>query len=199
MRVLITGANGMVGKEIVYLLSKVKKYKLFLFTNKRVKKGKKKIKLFYQDLAKPINYKFRIDAIIHCASKNPLSKLGNSSRNIYSTNIKITKNLIKFSNENSVKKIIFFSAMDVYGSIKKKVLFEDQKPLTPNLYGKSKTFSEKLFCNKNNNFQTICLRLPGIFVLDLKRKRPLIISILKKIMNNENVHAFNLNDSLTIF
>ena len=68
MRVLITGANGMVGKEIVYLLSKVKKYKLFLFTNKRVKKSKKKIKLFYQDLAKPINYKFRIDAIIHCAS-----------------------------------------------------------------------------------------------------------------------------------
>ena len=149
MRILITGSDGVVGKEIVRIFSKDNNYKLFLLTNKKVKKNKKKIKLFYQDLTKPINYKFRIDAIIHCASKNPLSKIGNSPKDIYSTNIKMTRNLIKFSNEINVKKVIFLSAMDVYGLIKKKVLFENQKPLNPNLYGKSKFLSEELFCEKN--------------------------------------------------
>jgi nucleoside-diphosphate-sugar epimerase len=83
--------------------------------------------------------------------------------------------------------------MDVYGLIKKKVLFENQKPLNPNLYGKSKSLSEKLFCNKNNNFQAICLRIPGVFTSDLTRNRPLIIGILKKIINNEDVYAYNLD------
>ena len=192
MRILITGSNGVIGKEISSLLHRDKKYKLFLFTNKNIKKNKKNT--YYQDLTKPINYNLRIDAIIHCASKNPLSKSGNGSRNMYSTNLKMTRNLIKFSNKNKVKKIIFLSAMDVYGMIKKKILLENQKPSNPNLYGKSKYISEKLFCGKKNKFKTICLRIPGIFSLDISRGAPIIIKILKKIMNNENVYAYNLNE-----
>ena len=193
MNILITGSDGVVGKEIMHLFRRDKKYKLFLLANKKINKNKKKNNFFYQDLTKPIKYKFRIDVIIHCASKNPASKLGNSSKNIYSTNIKMTKNLIKFSNKNNVKKIIFLSAMDVYGLIKTKVLYEDQKPSNPNLYGKSKFLSEKLFCEKKNKFQTICFRIPGIFTLDTTRDRPVIISMLKKIINNEDVRAYNLN------
>jgi|TARA_Y100000294_G_scaffold177963_1_gene205946 nucleoside-diphosphate-sugar epimerase len=193
MRILITGSNGVVGKEIVNLLSKDKKNELYLLTNKKIKKNKKKIKLFYQDLTKPINYKFKIDIIIHCAAKNPLSKSGNSSSNIYSSNIKMTRNLIKFSNNNFVKKIIFLSAMDVYGLISNRVLHENQKPSNPNLYGKSKSLSEQLFCERKNRFKTICLRIPGAFTSDLTRNRPLIITLLKKISNNENVYAYNLN------
>ena len=105
----------------------------------------------------------------------------------------MTKNLIKFSNNNFVKKVIFLSAMDVYGSIDKKVLHENQKPSNPNLYGKSKSLSEQLFCKEKNRFKTICLRIPGVFTSDLTRNRPLIITLLKKISNNENVYACNLN------
>lgn len=191
MQILITGSNGVVGREIVQLLSKNKKYNLILLTNNKNKKNKKKI--FYQDLTKSISFKLKIDAIIHCAAKNPLSKTGSNPKNIYSANIQMTKNIINFSNKNNVKKIIFLSAMDVYGSIKKKILFEDQKAINPNLYGKSKSLSEKLFCSKKNKFRTVCLRIPGIFTSDLTRNRPLIINILKKIKNNENVTAYNLD------
>ena len=105
MRILITGADGIIGKEIAHLLGKHKKYKLVLFTRRKVKKNKKKIKSFYQDLTKAIDHKLKVDAIIHCASKNPLSKIDNKSKKLYSTNLKITRNLIKFSNENKVDKI----------------------------------------------------------------------------------------------
>ena len=91
----------------------------------------------------------------------------------------MTKNLIKFSNKNNVKKLIFLSSVDVYGQVKNKILFEDYKPLKPNLYGKSKFISEKLFCNKNNKFKAICLRIPGIFTFNLKKNYPLIIKIVK--------------------
>ena len=60
-------------------------------------------------------------------------------------------------------------------------------------FGKSKSLSEKLFCSKNNKFRTVCLRIPGIFTSDLTRNRPLIINILKKVKNNENIIAYNLD------
>ena len=42
MRILITGSEGVVGKEIASLFRKDKKYKLFLLTNKKINKNKKK-------------------------------------------------------------------------------------------------------------------------------------------------------------
>ena len=44
-----------------------------------------------------------------------------------------------------------------------------------------------------NKFKTISLRLPGVFTLDISRDQPLITNMLKKIMNNETVYAYNLN------
>ena len=40
MRILITGANGEIGKEIASQLSKIKKFNLDLLTNKKIKKKK---------------------------------------------------------------------------------------------------------------------------------------------------------------
>ena len=114
-------------------------------------------------------------------------------KNIYSTNMKITKNIIKFCNENSVEKVIYLSAILVYGLITKKIISENQRPIKSNLYGKSKFLSEKLFCKKNNRFKTICLRIPGVFTLDLTKDHPLIIKILKKIIKNKDIHIYNYN------
>ena len=115
-------------------------------------------------------------------------------KNIYNTNIKITKNLIKFANKNEVKKIFFLSSIAIYGSNKKKIISEKEKPKNQDLYEKSKFLSEKLFCKKNNKFQTICLRIPGVFTLSLNRDYPLILKILKKVLNHEDIFAYNLNE-----
>ena len=196
MKIIITGANGAVGKELAYELSKNKKNKLILLSNSKIniENNKKKFKLFKQDLTKPIYFKLGVDAIIHCASKNPLSKTGRNMKTIYKKNLQMTKNLIKFSNEKSIKKIIFLSSMDVYGKIKKKFVFENQEKLNPSLYGKSKFLSEKLFCCKKNKFKALCLRIPGVFTANTSRERqPLIINILRKIIKNENIDVFNHN------
>ena len=188
---MISGTDGSVGREIVTLLRKNKKYNLFLLNNKKNNNSKKKI--FYQNLTKPINLKIKPYAIIHCAAKHGFSKKRNDMKSVYKINNKITKNLIEFSNKNNVKKLIFLSSMDVYGEIKKKTVNENFKPSNSNLYGKSKFLSEKFFCQKNNTFKVACLRIPGVFTFNLKKNHPLIIKIVKKIISNESISVYNLN------
>ena len=193
MDILITGSDGVIGKEIANELKKIKKYKFYLMSNKKRYKNRKKIKIFYQNLTRPIKLKLRPHTILHCASKHPFSISKNSMRSIYKINLKMTKNLIEFSNKNSVKNIFFFSSIDAYGKINNKVVSENLKPLNPSLYGRSKLLSEKLLCQKKNKFKAICLRIPGIFNFDLKKNYPLIIRILKKIISNKNVEIYNPN------
>ena len=114
-------------------------------------------------------------------------------KKIYKINVKMTKNLIEFSNKNNIKKVFFLSSIDVYGQIQNNIVNEKQKPKKANLYGKSKFFSEKLFCKKNNQFRVICLRIPGVFTLDLSKNHPLIINIVKRIMHGQNIHVYNIN------
>jgi len=190
MKILITGTNGEVGKEIANILAKNKKYTLGLLGNK---KNKKKSNYFKQNLLKPIKLKFKPQIIIHCAAKHPNSKIGSDMKNIYLTNIKITKNLINFANKNNVKKIFFLSSIAVYGQTRNAIIIENQKPFEQNLYEKSKFVSEKLFCKKKNKFKTLCLRIPGVFTANLKKDYPLITKILKKIKSNEKVEVYNSN------
>ena len=191
MRILITGFSGVVGNEIANFFIKEKKHKLYIFSKRKIKK-KKSFTPYYQDLTKTIKYKFRVDAVVHCAVKKPSSRLNNNLNKMYKNNIIMVKNLIEFSNNNKVKKFIFLSAMDVYGNIKKKILKENYKALNPNLYGQSKIEAEKMLCDKKNKFKSICLRLPGIFTSNLKKNRPLIVNIAKKMTNNRAVYAYNL-------
>ena len=195
MKIMITGAGGVVGKELSSILTLNKNYEIFLLSNSNIKnKNKKKLKIIKHDLTKPLICLYKIDVLIHCAAKNPLSKTGKSMTNIFKKNIQMTKNLVHFANEKNIKKIIFLSSMDVYGNIKNKNVLESQKKIQPSLYGKSKFFSEKLFSANSNKFKTISLRIPGIFSQDISRNGPLITNIVKKMIKNEDVHIYNFNE-----
>ena len=111
MRILITGTNGEIGKEIANILSKNKKYKLGLLGNT---KNKTKSNSFYQNLLKPVKLKFKPQIIIHCAGKHPNSKIGGDLKNIFSTNIRITKNLINLrTNFGNLSKCFYIKQLTI--------------------------------------------------------------------------------------
>ena len=140
---MITGAGGVVGKELSSLLTLNKNYEIFLLSNSNIKnKNKRKLKIIKHDLTKPLISLYKIDVLIHCAAKNPLSKTGKSMTNIFKKNIQMTKNLIHFANEKNIKKIIFLSSMDVYGNIKNKNVLENQKKYNP-VYMENQNFFQK--------------------------------------------------------
>ena len=141
MKVLVTGCDGNIGKLISKSLLFTNKNLLLLIKNKKNQKDyKNKI---YRNLTKPLKIKSNVDTIIHCASKTPNSSTENLKK-IYSTNLKITKSIIDFANKNRVKRIIFFSSIDVYGSTNKKIVTETDQPVKPNFYARSKVISENV-------------------------------------------------------
>lgn len=166
---------------------KDKNYKIIGVARRKIKTlQNKKRKTVIQNLEKELVINSSIDAIIHCAEKNPLSSLKN-----YKKNKIIAKNLIKFSLKNKVKKIIFLSSITVYGKIKKKIINENYKKNKPNLYGQQKIKSESILLKKYKDLSVISLRLPGILVLNTKLKKTLIMSIINKANSNKKINIYN--------
>ena len=191
MSILITGAGGIVGMDLVKILAD--KYQIVGFyrsKNSEIKKIKN-VKWVKQDLRNNIkkinpNPKY----IIHCAVDQKY--LGINKKKYVSLNEKIIKNLINYF-QNYKKDGIFInlSSIEVYGRVKKKILNEDYNPINQNMYGLMKYKCEKILENSNINY--VNLRLPGVLCSFSKkiRHRPWINSISYKFLKNEDVYIYN--------
>ena len=161
-KVLITGAGGFLGEEIVNFFCK-KKYLVLATLHNTKKKFKNKIRKKKIDLTKPLDIDFNPDVIVHCASKMPTK--GHSGTKMFNDNVKMMNSILNFAKNKNVKYIFNMSSMSVYGSINKSLVVENIKIQNANLYGKSKIENEKLlenFVKKKNNTVGISLRLPGV-------------------------------------
>ena len=196
MNILVTGASGLVGRDLIKGLVKNKTKKIFAIynLNKTIasKNKNKKIEWIKHNLKNELPIKDKIDYIVHCAVTHHFSANKNQ-KNFKDSNIESIKNLIKFSKKKKIKLLINLSTISIYGKIKKKILKENYKPLEASLLGRTKKKAEDLL--KKSNLNYISLRLPGILCSNLNRKNPvwiqkLIISIIKK----KNIHVYDINN-----
>jgi len=121
MSILITGANGAIGADLINSLSKKNKiFAIYRTKNKNVKK-EKNISWIKHDLKnefkKKLNPKPKI--VIHCAVIREFSK-ENSLKSYYDSNIRSLKNITAYSKKNKIDLIINFSTISIYGKVKKK-------------------------------------------------------------------------------
>ena len=148
-KILITGATGFLGSRAVEKMSTIKGLEI-LATGRTLKTQNisKKSNLEYV-LGDLENTKFidcltnGIDAIIHTAALS--SQMGNP-KDFYSTNIEVTKNLLKAAKANGVKKFIFISSPSVYFRFKHQLELKESDilPKPINSYSYSKREAEKL-------------------------------------------------------
>lgn len=144
IKVLVTGANGFIGKNLVKALSQYgNKFEIHSISRENNVSSKNSQKIHLVDLTnlnflKQVVMNIDPNIIIHLAySKQRNEKIGISNQ-IYLLNLQISSNIIEASRTlKSLKKFIFFGSCDEYG-IQKNSFKENQleRPLTS--YGLSK-------------------------------------------------------------
>lgn len=198
-KILITGASGFVGTNLINALKKDKKFLLFGTYFKNRPKYTKNVKYFQADLTKKkdcfrvlknIDYVFNCSAITSGASdiqKKPLIHL--------TPNVIINCSLLESAYENNVKKFIFISSNTVYPLSKKAMKESDAKYNFFEKYfivGWMKKFSE-IMCEMyslriKKKMQTIIVRPGNLFGPYDKfdeEKSKVIPALIKKVLESK--------------
>lgn len=149
MKILISGFNGFIGKNLSFKLSK--NYQVFKF--QKYKKTNKNFDLF-----------------IHCAGIAHKKKINYQN---FKTNFNLTKKALEYCKINKIKYFVFMSSANVYGNYElnnRKFFKINEVSKKKNLYVKSKIYSEKFIMSfaKKNKINYVILRLPIVYGYGVK-------------------------------
>ena len=178
----ITGASGVLGKQILKIKDKIK-----YISYKGDIRSKNKIKKWFK--------KNHFDAIFHLAAIVPIKEVNNNKLRALNVNYEGTKNIVNEVIKNNIKWFFFSSTSHVYHYSKKKISEKfELKPLSYYGYTKKKaeSYIEKKLKKKNN----IQYCIGRIFSISNKsqKKNFLIPDLKKKIKNKKKIILLkNLN------
>lgn len=199
MKILITGANGTIGSDLVDYFSKNHKIYAFYRSNNNIVESlrSKNINWIKQDLKNKIKLNIKPDIIIHSVATHPFAKK-NSYEDYINSNIIALKNIIDLANRRKVKNFIYLSSFIIYGDIKQNILEENNLFLNPTLLGATKNLSEKII--EQQKFKYIILRLPGVLTyLNRDPRRPWINKIINDFKKNNKINVYNANKPFNNF
>lgn len=148
MKVLLTGSNGFVGKNIASKIGLETSWELTCLDRSM------------HDLKFPLKLDTKFDLIIHAAA-NPSSKecIEDPSR-AFSDNILGTFNVLEFARKTGVKKFVFLSSCEVYAE-RGRDADEVSRTAAHNMYGASKLSGEHM-CEaygKSYGMECVVIRL----------------------------------------
>ena len=175
-RILITGSNSFIGREIINYLSKYNYNLIATYRKNKNEFKSKKVKLVKFDLKKELNLNKRFGVLVHCASVTPANEF---RENYYKINQIGFKNLISLCLKSKCNKIILISSVAVYGDVKKTIT-EKSFARGKSKYAKSKLKMENILFRfaKKNKINSVVLRLSQViggksvnnYFSDLKKK-----------------------------
>ncbi len=145
MKILITGATGFIGRNLVQELSKNKNYEIFCLV-RNYKKAKALeplgVKLIYADTAREHTLskisRYNIDVIFHTSGC-----VGGDKELLYKANVLSTENICRLALNLNVKRLIYLSSVAVVSGNPDIPLTEDLPYKATNIYGESKIQAEK--------------------------------------------------------
>lgn len=184
LKILLTGADGFIGK---YLVSKLKKlgYDVTGISKRECDITNKKV---VKNLFKEKNF----GIIFHLAAFTP-QKLEEEKdfENLFSVNVLGTLNLLETSLEKGVKKFIYSSSSSVYNRQDISIPAKEEYVSPENIYGISKLAGENLceIFRKKHKLKTISLRYSSVYGFGQKEGSVLPIFI-EKALKDEDIVIF---------
>jgi len=185
-KILITGASGFIGNQLVRVLTK--RHEVFAL----IRRATGQIALhglhwIEQDLAKPLEYSRLpeyVDAIVHLAQSKQYKSFPDGAKDVFDINVHTTFELLEYARKKSAQHFLFASSGGVYGYSYEK--FAETDPVSPlNFYLSSKHTAELLIANYRQFFNTLVFRF--FFVYGPGQKGMLIPTLVKKVMNEATI------------
>lgn len=128
-RFLITGATGMIGSSVLDLLlflNERKQYGITIYAAVRNdSKIKKRYGIFAQkeyfhilpyDATKPIDFEYSVDYVIHAASNADPAAISKEPVETLMSNVFGLDQILQYAKRSSVKKTLFVSSSEIYGT-----------------------------------------------------------------------------------
>lgn len=203
-KILITGATGFIGSQLIYALLKNKSNKIRIFIREqsnlvRLKPVLSKLEVYkgdyYNDADVDKSLK-GIDTLIHLAAILSIGK----KQDYKNFNINISKLFFQNALKNKVKKIIYISSMAVMGgSPYARIYNEKDTPAPKTFYSKSKLQVEQIakeYMEKHNMNITI-LRAPAVYGENDNLDRG-FISIIDLIAHNKFILFGSLKNKMSL-
>lgn len=179
LSILITGATGFIGSNVVERLSK--QAKIFALVRALPRNRIKGVEYIVQDLRKPLRLKLLpLSAILHLAQANTYER-----RELFKLNVKSTFELLEYGKRNKIKKFIYASAGNVYG-FGKTPFFERDQIVSNSFYGAAKAAAEALAWQYRDFFDVNVIRLFAPYGEGQQQER-LIPSLIRKIKRSQPI------------
>lgn len=189
MKILISGYSGLLGSELLMLLSE-KKVQLFLIGRKKLVKNKN-IVFIETNLAEKIDFqKFpkKIDVVIHIAQSPYFRDFNNFAQDIYAVNTSATFQLALYAKMAGAKQFIFTSTAGIYSS-KNEPITEGEVinyKVDQGFYIASKLAAEQLLINFKQFYNIIIFR-PFFIYGPLQDKNMLIPRLINNVKNHDRI------------
>ena len=197
--IIVTGGSGFLGSHFIKKFNHNFKriYNFDINNNKSILKYKN-VKFIKQDIKKKINIKKleKIDLIIHTIAKQPYGHNQNF-KDFIKVNVDGIQNILEYSKNLNVKKIITCSSFSVYGKPLNLPVNINHSLSPTNYYGLSKLLAEKIsiFYANKYNIKNIILRFDGLF--GFGQNLPGFIDFaIKQIKRNKNIELFSLGKQI---
>jgi len=163
-KILVTGANGFIGKRFVEYNKE-----RFYITTLSVR----------DDVYKTFDFT-GFDSIVHLAGKAHDMNCKDDSE-YFNVNTDITKTLATKAKSDGVKQFIYISSVKVYGKEDRGLITEKSECMPEDAYGKSKLLAEHFLQSiQDENFKVAIVRPPMVYGAGVKGNMDRLIHLCKK-------------------
>tara|TARA_Y100000590_G_scaffold292814_1_gene329715 strand:+ start:30613 stop:31488 length:876 start_codon:yes stop_codon:yes gene_type:complete len=179
-KILITGSQGFLGKEIVKKSKKLDpRHVRFVFTGLRNLENVFKCDLTFLADVNKLSEKVSPSLIIHCASYVPKNLTEYNDINASKKNCTMMKNLVSVF----TCPILFISSMAIYGEKSGKPIDEKEALEPSSAYGLGKKNAEGILLKSNN--PSLSVRIPGLY--GFRRESGLVYNLINSMLNDTKI------------
>lgn len=190
MKILVTGASGFLGRHLVKQLLE-KGHEVICISRKTQCLSQ----TIYTDIKNRYNMKklpYDVDCIFHLAASVFPNTKDDPRLNILANSL-ATLNLLHYAHKNDVKRFIYASTVEVYGSHVNYLPIDEKHPVFPDrFYGASK-YGGEIFCNvykETYNVDIVILRFAYIYGIGMNQN--LVVPLfLNNAINGNNLTLFD--------